>query len=137
MTEYTSMTKTKEPEEEEQVAVLSEKSPIRLGLILGLFSVAVATVGAAWYLASSLTKIETKLDVIGLQVTTVATSMNGLDRRLSDHEREDANSWRSIETRVSIIERIGSPKIPEIERKVTDLENDIKVMKMLDGKTKP
>lgn len=118
--------------EEEEVAVLSERSPIRLGLILGLFSVAVATIGAAWYLASSLTKIETKLDTIAAQVTLTASSTAILERRVSDHEREDANSWRNIETRVAIIERIGSPKIPELEKKMGDLENKVQLMDALD-----
>lgn len=119
--------KHNEPETEQ---VLSENSPIRLGLILGLFSVCVATIGAAWYLASALTKIETKLDAIGIQVAATSSAAVAIERRQTEHEKDDNTMWRGLETRVSIIEKIGSPKIPELEKKINDMDYELKVLQL-------
>lgn len=119
------------PNEISENTAVSEQTPIRLSLVLGILSFAVLLISAAWYLSSSLSKIEIKLDSISTQLTATASTAALLERRLSDHERDSMNTMAKLEGRISVIEKSGSDKTRDIERSVTDLANAFKVHEAL------
>lgn len=110
---------------------VSEETPVRLGLILSVIGVVVIFIGAAWYLATALSKIETRLDIMLSRQDSTATIASNLERRQGEHEREDQGKWSVWETRLSIIERTGSEKTREIEKSLADLRNDFRVHEAL------
>lgn len=120
--------------ESEKPAVLSDQSPIRLGLLFSLFSFTVVVLGAgAWYLATSLAEIKTTLNTLVKSSSEVQVMTLALERRQTEHEKDDANNWKNLETRVSIVEQVGSPKTKELEKEVHDLQNEFKVYKAING----
>lgn len=115
---------------------VSEETPVRLGLILAIIGIVVIFIGAAWYLATVLSKIETRLDIIMSRQENTATIALNLDRKQGEHEREDQGKWSAIDTRLSIIERTGSEKTREIEKMLSELRNDFRVHEALSDPTR-
>lgn len=115
-------------ESETGASAISERTPVRLGLFVGGV---VGLVSAAWFLGSSFSKIETKLDMIVTQNAQNASLATSLEKKVTDHEKEDQAKWTSIDTRVRVIETSGSEKTREIEKALFDLRAEYKLHEAL------
>jgi hypothetical protein len=106
---------------------LTERSKVPLTMVGALFGFLVVLISAAWFLATSLSQIQSKLDAVTLLLGSVSTKTTTIEVRQSEHEREDIKNWTVMDGRLSVIEKSGSEKTREIERELNTLRNDVRV----------
>lgn len=125
-------------EEEAANRALTERTPVQIGLVLGVLGLVGAGIIAAVAIGSSkISEFSTKLDnITGLLNTAVANGRD-LEVKLNGHEKEDQAKWTAIDTRVTVIEKSGSEKTREIERNLNTLQNDFRVHETLSKGSKP
>jgi hypothetical protein len=98
---------------------ITEQTPIKLGLLLAVFSVSAASIlGACWWAASWTSTVNVKLDNILLQQAGITTANGAIIKDV-----EDLKAWRKL------IDTVGSPtvypQLQEIKLQILEIRKEI------------
>lgn len=99
---------------------INENTPVRLGLLLSICSLIVASIlGVCWWAASWTSGVNAKLDHILLQQQTISNSNRDLAQAI-----EDLRVWKNTVTLV------GTPTAQELKKEISDLRREFELHKV-------
>lgn len=114
---------------------LSENSPVRLGLILTVVSLIAGGIIAAVAVGSAkISEFSTKLDSIQMTLTAFNNQVSDLARRFAEHESADTKEWKSMDTRMSIQEQVGSKPLRDLKEELGKLQRDFEIEQALNNR---
>lgn len=118
---------TKILEGEKQPEVISENTPVRLGVMVGIivFIIGLVTgMGAAIYWGGT---VSAKIDQVLAQQSSIIVKNDGMEKDIIAHKTEDMTRWTTIDTRLAIVEKTGSEKTRELEKTLTELQKQFEI----------
>lgn len=121
-------TEAKEPEEdtkpEQQPLSISERTPVRLGLIVTAAGLLLSAV--AWNAANA-ARVNAKLDNLTTLVSKAVMSSETLERRVSDHIADDQKRWTELTGEISALKQGGSEGLKELQKATAQLRIDFEI----------
>ncbi len=110
---------------EEEPKAISERTPVRIGLLIGIATISIGAVGllfsGVWFAASWTSKVDTKLDEIRNQQSIIIES----NRKIAE-DVADLKAWRKL------IEAGGSAQAQAAQKLADELKKDLEMHKALD-----
>lgn len=118
-----------EGEEKSEDYVIGEKTPIRLGIVVGLVGAIVTMIGCAFYLGGKLTGLETKVDAMAINISQASKDGQQIASDMKRHEASDSAMWNEVKSRVQLLEQSGSQATRDLAKDVNSLRIDFEVWK--------
>lgn len=113
---------------DEEPPQITERTGVSLKVLLGACSaVLIPIFGATFYVAVNITEIRAQLTSMTSLVLKAGSDNDAIMRRISEHVTDDTSRWTDIQQRLVVIEKSGSEKVHEMEKRVNELEIQLRV----------
>ena len=107
---------------------INESTGVSLKVLIGVATgILVPLVSGFFWVAMNVAEIKTTLISMQALQLRAGTEAAALDKKLVEHVAEDSTKWQDIERRVTVIEKSGSEKAHELEKRLNEMDIQFRV----------
>ena len=107
---------------------INESTGVSLKVLISVATgIAVPLVTGFFWVAINVAEIKTTLQNMAVIQVRAAADVIVLERKVADHISDDSVKWQDIERRVLTIEKSGSEKAHELEKRLNEIDIQFRV----------